>query len=158
MSTKPSPQLGRPQNSIWPSIPSTSKSIFWRLEGVGTACVECVGWGLMVTLGPDKLTNPKSIKSYITWWSVTQRSVSCPWIWWYKQCSCKRKWGRIECGKRRDAKRTIKPASLSFSKALVKVLPNGVNCLAGLYAYGLGGGWAATLGCDGHGCILVWAM
>ena len=42
-------------------------------------------------------------------------------------------------GKESGTKGTIKPASLSFSKDLVKVMPNRVNCLAGLYAYGLGG-------------------
>ena len=35
------------------------------------------------------------------------------------------------CGEECGAKGTIKPAFLSFSKALVKVMPNGVNCLAG---------------------------
>ena len=48
-------------------------------------------------------------------------------------------------GKESGAKGTIKPASLSFSKALVKAMSNGVNCLAGLYAYGLGGGRAVVV-------------
>ena len=139
MSTDPSPQPEMFQNTMRPSIPSTSKSIYWRLGEWGTTCVECVGKGLVVTLGPTKLTNLESIKSCITWWSVEQRSVSCPWIWWYKQCSCEQKWGGIRCGKRRGVKGTIKPASQSFSKALVKVIPNGVNYLVDLYAYGLGG-------------------
>ncbi|XP_034679906.1 uncharacterized protein LOC117909969 [Vitis riparia] len=52
--------------------------------------------------------------------------------------SSKRDWSRY--GKGCGAKGTIKPPSLSFSKALVKVMPKGVNCLAGLYAYGLGDG------------------
>ena len=158
MSTDPSPQPRMSQNTMRPSIPSTFKSIYWRLGGRGTACVECVGKGLVVTLGPTKLTNPKSIKSCIAWWSAKQRSVSCPWIWWYKQCSCERKWWGIRCGKRRGAKGTIKPASQSFSKALVKVMPNGVNCLTAHCAYGLGGRWVVALGCGGCGCVLVWAM
>ena len=137
------------------SVPSISKSIYWRPGGGGTACVECVGRGLVVTLGLAKSTTPESIKSCIAWWSAEQCSVSCPGIWWYKQCSCKRKWGGIGWGKGLGAKGTITPASLSFSKALVKVIPNGVNCLAGLYAYGLGGGWVAALGCGGRGCTLV---
>ena len=33
-------------------------------------CMWCVGRGLVVTLGPDKFTNPKSIKSCIAWWSA----------------------------------------------------------------------------------------
>ena len=158
MSIDPSPQPGMSQNTMQPSIPSTSKSIYWRLGGGGTACVEWVGRGLVVTLGPAKLTNPESIKSCIAWWNAEQRSISCPWIWWYKQCSYERKWGGIGCGKGRSAKGTIKPASLSFSKALLKVMPNGVNCLVGLCVYSLGSGWVTTLGCDGRGCMLVWAM
>ena len=154
MSIDPSPQPGMSQNTMRQSIPSTSKSIYWRLRGGGTACVECVGRGLVVTLGLAKLTNPESIKSCIACWSAEQRSVSCPWVWWYKQCSWEQKCGGIGCGKGRGAKATIKPPSLSFSKALVKVMPNGTNCLAGLCAYGLGGGWVAALGCDGRGCIV----
>ena len=158
MLTGPSPQLGISQNTIWPSVPSISKSIYWRLREWETTCVEYVGRGLVVTLGSDKLTNPESIKSCIAWWSAEQHSVLCPWIWWYKQCSCEQKWGGIGYGKWRGAKGTIEPTSLSFSKALVKVMPNGVNCLAGLCAYGLGGGWVVALGCDGRGCMLVSAM
>ena len=158
MLTKPSPRLGISQNTIWPSISSTSKSIYWRLGGEGIACVECVGRGLVVTLGPDKLTNPESIKSCIAWWRAAQPLVSCPWIWWYKQCSCKRKWGGIRCGKRRGAKGTITPASLSFLKALVKVMPNWVNYLAGLCAYGLGDEGVVAHECGGCGYMLVWAM
>ena len=157
MSTEPSPQPGISQNTIRPST-STSKSIYWKLGGEGTACVECVGRGLVVTLGPDKLNNPKSIKSCTVWWRTAQRSVSWPWIWWYEQCSCKRKWEGIGCGKGCGAKGTIKPASLSFSKALVKVMPSGVNCLMGLYAYGLGGGRVVALECGNRGCMLVWPM
>ena len=158
MLTESSPQPGISQNTIWPSVSSTSKSIYWRLGGGGTARVECVGRKLVVSLGLDKLTNLESIKSCIAWWSAAQRSVSGPWIWWYEQCLCKRKWGGIGCGKRSGAKWTIKPVSLSFSKALVKVMPNEVNFLADLYAYGLGGGRAVALKCSGRGCKLVWAM
>ena len=158
MSTKPSPQLEISQNTIWPLIPSTSKSIYWRLGGEENACVECVGRGLVITLGLNKLTNPESIKSYLAWWSATQRSVSCPWIWWYKQCSCKRKWGGIGCGKGCGANWTIKPAYLSFSKALVKVMPNWVNYLAGLCAYGLGDEGVVAHECGGCGYMLVWEM
>ena len=155
MSTEPSPQLGISQNTIGPPISSTSRSIYWRLGGGRTACVECVGRGLVVTLSPAKLTNPESIKSCIAWWSAEQRSVSCPWIWWYKQCSCEWKWGGIGYGKGRGAKGTINLASLNFSKTLVKVMPNGVNYLTGLCAYSLGGGWVVALECVGHGCMLV---
>ena len=151
--TESSPQPGISQNTIWPSISSTSKSIYWRLGGGGTACVECISRGLVVTLDPDKLTNLESIKSCIAWWSAAQCSVSCPWIWWYKQCSCRRKWGGIGCDKGRGTKGTITPMSLSFSKALVKVMPNRVNYLVGLYAYGLGSGGIVALGCGGRGCI-----
>ena len=52
-------------------------------------------------------------------------------------------------------KKTIKPVSLSFSKALVKVIPNGVNYLTSLCAYNLNGERVVTLGCGGHGCMLV---
>ena len=155
---KQSPQPEVSQNTMRPSIPSTSKSIYWRPGGGGTACVECAGRGLVVTLGLAKSTTPELIKSCIAWWSAEQRSVSCPGIWWYKQCSYERKWWGIGWGKGLGAKGTITPASLSFSKALVKVMPKGVNCPVGLYAYGLGGGWVVALGCEGRGCMLVWAM
>ena len=52
----------------------------------------------------------------------------------------------------------FKLASLSFSKALVKVVPNGVNYLADLCAYSLGSGGVVVLGCGGRGYMLVWAM
>ena len=61
----------------------------------------------------------------------------------------------IGCGKGGGAKGTITLASLSFSKALVKVVPNGVNCLTGLYAHGLGGGGVVAFRYGGHGCIVV---
>ena len=38
----------------------------------GTVCVECVGKGVTVTLGPDKLTSPASIKSCRVLRSVEQ--------------------------------------------------------------------------------------
>ena len=59
------------------------------------------------------------------------------------------------CGKEHGAKGTIKPASLSFSKALVKVMPNGVNCLIGLCVYGLGDGGVVALEYGGRDCMLV---
>ena len=155
MSTEPSPQPEISQNTMRPSTPSTSKSIYWRLGRWGAECVECVGKGLVVTLGPAKLTNLESIKSCIAWWSVAQRSVSCSLIWWYKQCSWERKCGGIGYGKGPGAKGTIKLASLSFSKVLVKVMPNEVNCHTGLHAYGLGGECIVAFGCGGHGCMLV---
>ena len=59
------------------------------------------------------------------------------------------------CGKGRGAKGTINPVSLSFLKALVKVMANGVNYLVSLYAYGLGRGGIVALECGGCGCALV---
>ena len=158
ISTEPSPQLEISQNTIWPSMLSTSRLIYWRSGEGGIVCVECVSKGSMVILGLDKLTIPESIKSCITWWKVTQHPVSCLWVWWYKQCSCKRKWGGIVCGKGRAAKGTIKLTYLRFSKTLVKVMPNGVNCLMGLCAYGLGRRGVVAFRYGNCGCMLVWAM
>ena len=78
MSTETSPQPEMSQNTMRPSIPSTSKSIYWRLGGGENACVECVGRGLVVTLGPAKLTNPESIKSCIAWWSANNAQYHIP--------------------------------------------------------------------------------
>lgn len=89
---------------------------------------------------------------------ATQCSVSCPWVWWYKHCSCRWKWGGIRSGRAYGVRKTIKPVSQSFLKSLVKVKPNGENCLTGLWSYGLGGWGVVALGYGGCACILVRVM
>ena len=107
----------------------------------------------MAILCPNKLTALTSIKSCMAWWRVVQHSGSCPWFWWYRQCSCRRNKREIRFGKGHGTKRTNKPTSWSFSKALVKVMPNEVNSFTSLWTYSLGGWGTMALKYGGCGCM-----